>query len=68
MTRPTPRTIWVSAITFGFAANITCWRKGTMATLCASTIRPLLKALGPLARPAVIGGCVVFYRHLFKRT
>lgn len=68
MRRPTPREIWVSVISFGFGANFLCWRKGTMATLCASTLRPFLRALGPFARPAFLGGGAVLYRHLFDKS
>lgn len=61
--RVTPRTVWVAGVGSLVVVNGIAWRRGNDATLCASTIRPLIAAhrLGPLALAAGLAG---FWHHI----
>lgn len=62
----TPRRIWTAIISVFVVGNLTVWRKGTDATLCASTLRPVIDALGPIGEPAMWGSLLILGRHLVK--
>lgn len=66
----TPRRIWTAIFSLLIVGNLTAWRKGTDATVCASTLRPAIEALGSNGEPAMWGAIaasgLVLGRHLIK--
>lgn len=65
---PSPVEIWSGVLGCGLAVNFVAWRTGEKATLCSSTLRPAIEALGPIGEPAMWAGLFFFGRHLVKHT